>query len=148
VFYGFLIQHFAILSGATPLPVDHLDALTEILLALTSEVPFYAATVARARLTRIHDSLAAALRNRIQSESSGSSGSGSSGSSGWPQPRALLQLKLFASLFPVTDRRHPVTSPLMILVAKALNQCVVMDGWEAGLGLCYASLALHGSVGE
>lgn len=44
-----LVQHFAKLAGETPLPLDHLNAMVPLLLPMTAEVPFYAATVARAR---------------------------------------------------------------------------------------------------
>jgi len=49
VLYGILIQHFAMLAGESPLPLAHLDAMVPLLLPMTAEVPFYAATVARAR---------------------------------------------------------------------------------------------------
>jgi nucleolar protein 14 len=61
VFYGILVQHFAMLAGQAPLPSGHLDVLTQVLLQLTPEVPFYAATVARTRLEHLHSRLAAAL---------------------------------------------------------------------------------------
>lgn len=38
VFYGILVQHFAILAGERPLPTAHLDALIPPLLALTQQV--------------------------------------------------------------------------------------------------------------
>ena len=65
VFYGILVQHLAMLAGAVPLPMAHLDVLTVHLLELTSDVPFYAATVARARLARLQQRLAAALTNPV-----------------------------------------------------------------------------------
>lgn len=49
VFYGMLVQHFAMLAGQSPPPMAHLDAMVPLLLPMTAEVPFYAATVARAR---------------------------------------------------------------------------------------------------
>lgn len=66
VFYGILVQHFAMLAGSVPLPMDHLDALTVHLLDITGEVPFYAATVARARLSRLQQRLATALTNPVR----------------------------------------------------------------------------------
>ena len=47
-FYSILVQHLANLSGASPVPAAHLDAMTTPLLLMTSEVPFYAAPFARA----------------------------------------------------------------------------------------------------
>ena len=53
------------LAGSVPLPMEHLDALTVRLLDITGEVPFYAATVARARLSRLQQRLATALTNPV-----------------------------------------------------------------------------------
>ena len=63
--------------------------------------------------------------------------------SAWPGPRALMQLKLFSTLFPLSDRRHPVTTPALLFVGRALSQCVATDIGEAVRGLALASLALH-----
>lgn len=61
--YGFLVQHFVELAGQSPPALAHLDALTPVLVAAAAEVPFYAATLARARLARAQQRLAAALRD-------------------------------------------------------------------------------------
>lgn len=61
VFYGILVQHFANVAASAPLHLDVVDVLTVHILALTAEVPYYAATVARARLTRAHKRVSAAL---------------------------------------------------------------------------------------
>lgn len=47
----------------SPLQLSHLDALTPLLLSATAEVPFYAASVARARLSRSQQALSAALKS-------------------------------------------------------------------------------------
>ena len=65
VLYGILVQHFASLAGQAPLPTAHLEALAAQLLDLTAEVPFYAATVARARLSRLQERLASALSDAV-----------------------------------------------------------------------------------
>lgn len=122
MFYGILVQHFAALAGELPVPVAHLDAMVPLLVQSTSEVPYYAATVARARLARMHERLSAGLSgNPVSSVAQAASGKQGAKAgvkqppqqqqvpeSAWPAPRALLQLKLFASLFPTSDRRHPV----------------------------------------
>ena len=66
VLYGILVQHFANLAGQAPLPIAHLEALTKQLLDLTAEVPFYAATVARARLSRLQERLDSALSDPVR----------------------------------------------------------------------------------
>ena len=80
VFYGILVQHFANVAGSSPLLMATIDVLTVHLLELTAEVPYYAATVARARLTRAHKRTSAAL----------ASSDGTPGSGGWPGWSTLL----------------------------------------------------------
>lgn len=80
VFYGILVQHFANVAGSTPLHMATIDVLTVHLLELTAEVPYYAATVARARLTRAHKRMSAAL----------TSSDGTQGSGGWPGKHILV----------------------------------------------------------
>lgn len=137
VFYGILVQHFALLAGHQPVPVAHLDVLTQTLLQLTPEVPFYAATVARTRLDKLHQRLAAALSDPLEAGGP---------LLGWPGSRQLLQLRLFALLFPASDRRHPVTTPLALLMGKYLMQCPVNSPYQAALGLLLAGLALHNAA--
>ena len=61
MFYGILVQHFSSLAAQQPVPLGHLDSLTPQLVHLTSEVPFYAATVARTRLRQAQEQLSDAL---------------------------------------------------------------------------------------
>ncbi|CAL8463440.1 g2974 [Coccomyxa elongata] len=134
VFYGILVQHFAMLAGSVPLPMDHLDALTVHLLDITGEVPFYAATVARARLSRLQQRLATALTNPEMYAGEDSA---------WPGTRALLLLKLWATLFPVSDRRHPVATPAALLVSAHLALCPISRASDIAQGLFLSALALH-----
>ena len=53
VFYGVLMQHFDALAGETPLRMAYIDALVPHLYTMAAEVPLYAATAARARLTKM-----------------------------------------------------------------------------------------------
>jgi nucleolar protein 14 len=137
VLYGILVQHFALLAGAQPLPTAHLDVLTKVLLQITPEVPFYAATVARTRIEKMQERLAAALKDPLTAAPL----------YGWPGPRQLLQLRLFSCLFPTSDKRHPVTSPLALLLGKQLLQCPVSSCYTAAVGLLVAGMALHNAAG-
>jgi nucleolar protein 14 len=105
----------------------------QVLVQLTPEVPFYAATVARTRLDKLHTRLSAALTDPLEAGPL----------LGWPGPRQLLQLRLFALLFPTSDRRHPVTTPLSLLIGKHLSQCPVNSSYQAALGLMLAGMALQ-----
>ena len=88
--YGILVQHFASLAGAAELPLEHLDALVGHLVELTPQVPFYGATLARARLQRAQERLGECLRDPALRADA------------WPAPRVLLLLKLFATVFPAS----------------------------------------------
>eukprot|EP00775_Hariotina_reticulata_P008705 gene8705-8886_t len=65
---------------------------------------------------------------------------------GWPGPRQLLQLRLFSCLFPTSDKRHPVTSPLALLMGKHLLQCQVSSCYTAAVGLLVAGMALQNAA--
>lgn len=93
------MQHFALLAGQQPLPTSHLDAMLPFLLSLTPEVPLYAATVARARIQKMNERL-----TQTHADPSIAQGNPSQ-ANGWPPARTVLMLKLFITLFPVSDRR-------------------------------------------
>jgi nucleolar protein 14 len=63
---------------------------------------------------------------------------------GWPGPgpRQLLQLRLFSLLFPASDRRHAVMTPLALLLGKHLSQCPVVSCHTAAVGLLCCGMAL------
>jgi nucleolar protein 14 len=154
------VQHFAHLSGQVPIPSSHLDALLPSLIATTSEVPFYAAMVARTRLLRLNDRLSASVSGSAPPPIAPTPASSLNASkkkkveqevaalvtspqeSSWPPPRALLQLKLFLTLYPSSDKRHPVITPVALFIGRALSQCVASDVGEVIRGLFLSSLAL------
>ncbi|PRW57304.1 Nucleolar 14 [Chlorella sorokiniana] len=138
--YGILVQHFASLAGGSAevdaaagskLPLQHLDALVPHLVELTPQVPFYAATLARARLQRAQERLAESLRDVVERADA------------WPPARVLLLLKLFATVFPASDKRHPVLTPAGLLICSCLSNCPLARPQHVGAGLFLASLAVH-----
>lgn len=131
VFYGCLMQHFVTLAAATPPEMAHLDALVPHIFALTSHVPFYAATLARTRLTKAHKQLAQRLRDPVLKAQA------------WPAPRVLLLLRLFTVLYPVSDKRHPVLTPASLLATSALTLCPLARPRDVATGLFLASLVVH-----
>ncbi|GIL77894.1 hypothetical protein Vretimale_6572 [Volvox reticuliferus] len=149
-FYGILVQHFVMEASRSPLPVPSLDTLTRVLLELTPEVPYYAATVARARLGRMVEQLTAALAalgGVTAREAAGvavaATTAASAPASPWPSSRVVMQLRLFSMLFPISDRRHPVLTPAALLIGKFLNQCIVSNPHEAAVGLFLCGLMTH-----
>mmetsp|Transcript_6537 Transcript_6537/g.18229 ORF Transcript_6537/g.18229 Transcript_6537/m.18229 type:complete len:933 (-) Transcript_6537:161-2959(-) len=136
VLYGILVQHFVILAGQSPLPLQQMDVVTSALQKMTTEVPFYAATVARARLEKMQQTLAG--RNFYSSP---------------PLPvRSMLFLKLMSQVFPVSDMRHPVLTCCSLIIGSALSIVMEMQPSPQLLmhGLFLSQLALHmsGSAGR
>jgi len=58
----------------------------------------------------------------------------------WPSTRALLLLKLWVTLYPVSDRRHPVITPAAILVSAHLALCRLTSASDIARGLAAAAL--------
>ncbi len=83
------------------------------------------------RLQRLHERLSTALQTPSDPDPPT-----------WPGARALLQLSLFTTLFPTSDKRHPVVTPLSLLTAKYLSQCTAVTVNEAAVGLLLCSLLL------
>ena len=48
--------------------------------------------------------------------------------------RDVLLLKLWATVFPVSDKRHPVTTPLALLTSSYLSLCPVTCHRDAAIG--------------
>ena len=48
--------------------------------------------------------------------------------------RDVLLLKLWATVFPVSDRRHPVTTPLALLTSSYLALCRITCHQDAAIG--------------
>jgi nucleolar protein 14 len=135
VLYGCVVQHYVSMAGAVPLPLSHLDVLVPHIVDLTPQVPFYAATLARARLQRAHQQMAQRLKDPVMRASA------------WPAPKTLLLLKLLTTVYPVSDKKHPVLTPASLLVCSALSLCPVARPRDVASGLFLATLAVQMHAG-
>lgn len=95
------------------------------------QVPFYSATLARARLDKAHARLLTRLKDPVLKADA------------WPATPTLLLLKLFATVFPASDKRHPVLTPAALLAASCLANCPVTRPRDVAAGLYLSSLLLH-----
>jgi nucleolar protein 14 len=94
---------------------------------MAKEVPLYAATAARARLSKIQKQALTTQRE--------------SGSMAWPSVRAMLLLRLFTLIFPPSDHRHPVLAPAAIVVGGLLGQCPLASSSDAAAALFLCGIA-------
>ena len=130
-FLGLLLQRFETLAGMSPLPVDHLDVIAVNIAAVANIVPFFAVTSARARLEKMSRRLTQRLRD---------------GETGWPPARTILLISLFADVFPVTDKQHPVSTPAALYLGNVLAHCAVRCAREAVSAAVTSSLAARYSA--
>ncbi|GLD94822.1 hypothetical protein PINS_up003447 [Pythium insidiosum] len=103
-----------------------LDALAAHLFTLAQDVPDHAGVVARELLTN--------LRKRLHSTKA---------TSVWPTLAELLLCKALRHLFPVSDLRHSVVSPLETLLGECLATGAVRTPLEATQALFTCTLVLQ-----
>lgn len=110
-----------------------IDAVAEAMIEMTKEMSTVAAGLWGRMLGGLHSRLEKSLRDHELGH----------GGSAWPTPGSFLLLRLLPQLFPVTDFRHPVVTPALLLLGQALSQCPIVCSSDLEAGLFCATLALH-----
>ncbi|XP_020093914.1 nucleolar protein 14 [Ananas comosus] len=128
VFYGVLLQYFAVLATRSPLNLKLINSLVKPLIEMSTETPYFAAICARQRL--IH------IRNRLCEDIK------IPGKSSWPSLKTLLLLRLWSLIFPCSDFRHVVMTPTLVLMCEYLMRCRIESGRDIVVGSFLCSLVL------
>lgn len=63
MFYGLLLQYFAVLANKRPLNFNLLNMLVKPLVEMSQEIPYFAAICARQRLLRIRTQFCEDVKN-------------------------------------------------------------------------------------
>lgn len=63
VFYGVLLQYFAVLASKKPLNFQLLNMLIKPLIEMSTEIPYFAAICARQRILRTRTQFCDAIKN-------------------------------------------------------------------------------------
>ncbi|CAI5998190.1 unnamed protein product [Closterium sp. NIES-64] len=125
----------------------HINALVQPLVELSASFPLFAAVCARERLARMQKRLVARLKAggtplvelsasfslfaavcarerlaRMQKRLVARLKAGA-----WPTARTLLLLRLWALIFPSSDFRHPVMTPVSLLLGQFLSCCPMVS---------------------
>jgi nucleolar protein 14 len=112
LFYTYLLQRVMYLAGsegsASGIKMDQVDVLCAPLFELSQSMPEYAAEVARDFIVQIDESFKAKLAD------------GSSDSAA-PRLQWLLMFKMLGQIWPVSDKRHGVVTPLFLLMGQMLS---------------------------
>ncbi|CAI9096424.1 OLC1v1032571C1 [Oldenlandia corymbosa var. corymbosa] len=128
VFYGVLLQYFAILANKKLLNFKLLNLLVKPLMEMSAEIPYFAAICARERLLRIRTQFVEDVK--------------SIGKSSWPSRKTIFLLRLWSMIFPCSDFRHPVMTPATLLICEYLTRCQITSGRDILIGSFLCSLML------
>ncbi|CAK9142448.1 unnamed protein product [Ilex paraguariensis] len=132
VFYGVLLQYFAISANKKPLNFKLLNLLVKPLMEMSAEIPYFAAICARQRLLRIRTQFCEELKN--------------TGKSCWPSLKTLFLMRLWSMIFPCSDFRHAVMTPTILLMCEYLMRCPVISGRDIAIGSFLCSMVLSVSL--
>ena len=131
ILYGCIMQHFMSLASQEEVSLSALDPLVPHLVELTPYVPFYSGALSRARLEREHEVMKADLKDAVRK------------SDAWPRTKVILLAKLLMDVYPVTDKRHPVLTPLNTFLCGALTLCPIVKPIHAVKGIVISHLLLN-----
>ncbi|XP_072988128.1 uncharacterized protein [Typha latifolia] len=128
IFYGVLLQYFAVLATRSPLNMKIINVLVKPLIEMSAETPYFAAICARQRLIHIRTRLCEDIKIP--------------GKSSWPSLKTLLLLRLWSLIFPCSDFRHVVTTPVLLLMCEYLMRCPIDSGRDIAIGSFLCSMLL------
>ncbi|KAK4423666.1 Nucleolar protein 14 [Sesamum alatum] len=128
VFYGVLLQYFAVLANTKPLNFKLLNMLVKPLMEMSAEIPYFAAICARQRLLRTRTHFCEDVKN--------------TGKSCWPSLKTLFLLRLWSMIFPCSDFRHAVMTPAILLMSEYLMRCPITFGRDIAIGSFLCSMVL------
>lgn len=128
VFYGVLLQYFAVLANKKPLNFKLLNLLVKPLMEISVEIPYFAAICARQRILRTRMQFCEAIK--IPEKSS------------WPSLKTLFLLRLWSMIFPCSDFRHVVMTPATLLMCEYLMRCPILSGYDIAIGCFLCSMVL------
>ncbi|GMF26175.1 unnamed protein product [Phytophthora lilii] len=124
-FFAVMVRQFLIFAARYATHKEDLDSLSKNMYTLAQQMGDTAGIVAR--------ELLAQLFKRLHKRAS---------TSAWPTLPELLLLKALSSIFPTSDLRHNVVSPMETLLGESLARGTVSTPQEATQALFAASLSL------
>lgn len=128
VFYGVLLQYFAVTANRRPLNFKLLNLLVKPLMEMSWEIPYFAAICARQRLLRTRTQFCEDIKNPEESC--------------WPSLKTLFLLRLWSMIFPCSDFRHVVMTPAILLMSEYLMRCPITSGQDIAIGSFLCSMIL------
>ncbi|XP_050223744.1 uncharacterized protein LOC126673586 [Mercurialis annua] len=128
VFYGVLLQYFAVLANTKPLNFELLNLLVKPLIEMSMEIPYFSAICARQRILRTRTQFCESIK--------------SPENSCWPSMKTLSLLRFWSMIFPCSDFRHVVMTPALLLISEYLMRCPILSGRDIAVGSFLCSMLL------
>ncbi|MCD7445924.1 hypothetical protein HAX54_024624 [Datura stramonium] len=128
VFYGVLLQYFAVLANKKPLNFKLLNFLVKPLMEMSAATPYFAAICARQRLQKTRTQFCEDLKH--------------TGKSSWPSLKTIFLLRLWSMIFPCSDFRHCVMTPAILLMCEYLMRCPIICGRDIVIASFVCTLLL------
>ncbi|KAK6921872.1 Nucleolar protein 14 [Dillenia turbinata] len=128
VFYGLLLQYFAVLTSKKPLNFKLLNLLVKPLMEISAEIPYFAAICARQRIYRTRTQFCDDIKNPDKRC--------------WPSLKTIFLFRLWFMIFPCSDFRHVVMTPATLLMCEYLMRCPLLSGRDAAMGTFLCSMVL------
>ncbi len=107
--------------------------MTKTLAELSREFSVAFAKIAQEKVISIRDQFSVQI-GEMKENSNGNI------TSLWPQRSQLLLLKLFAEVFPTTDYRHPVVTPIVLFLSQLLVHCPITNLKDVKIALFTSNL--------
>ncbi|KAJ6891366.1 nucleolar protein 14 isoform X2 [Populus alba x Populus x berolinensis] len=122
------IQYFAVLANKKPLNIELLNFLVKPLMEMSVEIPYFSAICACQRILRTRAQFCEALKN--------------TDNSCWPSMKTLSLLRLWSMIFPCSDFRHVVMTPVILLMSEYLMRCPILSGRDIAIGSFLCTMVL------
>lgn len=116
---------------------EQLNALTRILYRMSQDSPECAGAVWSRRLGIFQNALAKRLRDAEFVSPEGDS------ESTWPSTGTFLLLRAAGHIFPVTDQRHHVVTPTLLLLGQIISQTPVRSSHDLVMGILCSGLMIE-----
>lgn len=151
-FYDVLLRRFIAVGDAVYLSGDggpelgrykQLDSLTEILYNMAQDSPDSAGAVWARRLGVFQSAHAKRLRDTELLQQPDEEDEDDDKYSAWPSTGVLLMLRALGHVFPVTDKRHYVVTPALLLLGHFLSHTPVYSISDLTMGVFCAGLMLE-----
>lgn len=115
---------------------EQLNELTKLLYNMAQEAPESAGAVWARRVGILHNAHSKRLRDaELQSEEGSETA--------WPSTGVFLLLRALGHVFPVTDKRHYVVTPTLLLLGQMIAHTPVMSTYDLTMGLLCSGLLIE-----